>query len=310
MDLYKHWLEVLDNPHVRDLAWALFSPNLLDSSCGVDVMEDEFLGVTKEAQKNFTGNLKQLDLDPKRLLTLLQEVKPQKLGDYFEALILFWLQQLSCCYKIEQGLLIKEERKTFGELDFVFFSDALASNVHYEVAVKFFLLNGDWDDFGSYIGPNPIDTLEKKIITLRKQLSVFKRPQAKLFLEQQKLLPLVAQALVKGYIFYPLKKDATFEKTPTKGISKDHLSGWWARLEDSSWKERALPYRLLPLDRLEWLSPRRFPKDDTEFLQKSMTVTGLRPIKPPSLIALFLQKDEWWEEQERGFLVSREWPKG
>ena len=309
------WPSILLHQNVRDLAWMIFSPSLLDHNSGLETMHESFLGISKNDVSAFITHLKKLNSSPEDLTNFLQikqNIKQNKrLGNYFEQLIQYWLSCTSSCHKLETHVVIQRQQETLGEFDFLFFSEQLKKTIHWEAAVKFYLLHGNKDDFASYIGPNPVDTLENKILTLKKQLTLSQRIGRR-FLESEHLLPIESACLVKGYIFYPLLADGTLVPTPTSGIAAKHLYGWWDRVDNEAWKKRCRDQnsgtRLLPLSRLAWLAPHLYSENDPYFNQNSFTIEAVPQLQTPCMLASFVLIDEVWQEVERGMLVSSNWP--
>jgi hypothetical protein len=291
------------NPLVRDLAWAVFSPSLLDSKSGLEVTDDKFLGVSHEALVDFRSRLGALDHDPQSLESAIGEAS-HRLGDYFEALIEFWLRSCPCCHKIERHFHLSLEHKGLGEFGFLYFSDLVSATCHLEVACRYYLLQGDPDNLASYVGLDRKDTLEKKIFALRRRLALSNNTRVKALLEKEQLLPITSACLIKGYILYPLNDDASFVPIPTEGIHTHHLSGWWARHDDRLWKERVGETRLLILPKREWLAPREYDEGDVAFLKNSFLREDRLPQKPPFLLAVYHLGDGIWKEHERGMIVN------
>ncbi len=75
---------------VRDLAWAILSPPLIQFQSGPvrGATADWCLGQFED----FAGHLKELDRDPRPLLEFLGDPTRHKLGKYFENLIAYWLE--------------------------------------------------------------------------------------------------------------------------------------------------------------------------------------------------------------------------
>jgi uncharacterized protein len=311
-----NWPHLLNEPSVRDLAWILFSPSLLDEKSTLDIMQDSFFGLDKAQVDAFITHLKKLDQNPAPLLNYLQETSFKRLGDYFEALIWYWLSQTPNCHKLERHIVIQQSRQTLGELDFLFFSEALGRTVHWEVSVKFFLLHGDKEDFASYLGPNPEDSLETKIATLKRQLLLCHKPEVRRFLEQQFLLPLESQCLVRGYVFYPVQKDGSNMKEASEGLNKKHLSGWWDHIGSNNWKIKAKQQnnsRFMILPKLSWLAPAVCEAEDREKTKNLLSFDELCILlnqeKGNTMVATLSLEDEHWYETERGIIVQDSWPK-
>ena len=89
---------------LRDLAWSIDSPSLIDS------------------QSQLIPSAQQTDWESYRK-TLPQSLcapPNHRVGKYFESLIQFWLQEVLSVHMIAQNKQIIEDGMTKGELDFIF----------------------------------------------------------------------------------------------------------------------------------------------------------------------------------------------
>jgi hypothetical protein len=93
------------------------------------------------------------------------------LGKYFERMVGFLLHTSPALeVLLENHQLIKDERTT-GEIDFVYSEHRLADRVvHLEVAVKYYLGYNHSQNHEDWIGPNGLDTLDRKMKKFQKQL--------------------------------------------------------------------------------------------------------------------------------------------
>ena len=290
--LQKNWQTLLKQPEVRDLAWAIFSPSLLDEKAAVKCMEAPFLGLDAASFGPFISHIQKLEKNPEPLRKMIQSANPKRLGDYFETLILYFLNQMPCCHKLEHKMVVKSGPKTVGEFDFLFYSEIVKKAIHWEVAVKFYLL----DPSGQFRGLNPADTLSDKIITLSRQVSLPQKSEAKKFLTSHHFLPIESGVLIRGNLFYPLDEEGQYLPILHPGIAENHLFGWWDSINNEGWKKRTKAYRLMNLSRLNCLAP------------KVMETTPQPFIPQPGLVACMVEEDEQWVEKERGMLVPTNWP--
>jgi uncharacterized protein len=282
-------------------------------------MSESYLGISDDDISSFFSYLKKLDSSQKapRLYTELKEIK--RLGNYFEELIFFWLNNMPSCHKVEHRVTVTQTQVTLGEFDFLFFSDLLKKCIHWEVCVKYYLLNGDEQNLASYKGLSLDDTLEHKISKLKKQLAFSKTKGAHLFLSQHQLLPVEAACLFKGYILYPFLETGQLDKRKAPEIADNHLFGYWDTFESKKWKTHLemLPpdTRFLVLERHEMLATRLYCEDDKNFLARSCVRADLQHVKngflkskgfghTPLLLAAFIVKDGYWQELERGMLIQ------
>lgn len=286
----------LHHPHVRALAWLLDAPDLLDPLAPHWAGRIATLGpVTADTAVWLAA----LDADPAPLLAALADRHYSRLGLYAEKLLAFYFGHQGTL--VAHGLQVRASRNdTVGEFDFLL--RAGASLVHLEFATKFYLLDGAdaGPDFNGLIGPNLADTLGAKMRKIfDKQLALAQHPAA------QALLPQAverAQALVKGWLFYPYQQP----QGDTPGISHQHCRGFWMPLAQLP----ALPgehYAIMP--RLQWLAPLLLPGAagmDLPALQVALD-EQMQKTPAPVMVAVLQQQGEWLVEQRRGFIVPDDW---
>jgi len=278
----------LTNPHVRALAWLLDAPDLLDPHSSHWEGRIASLGPGSPATANWLAALEQ---DPAPLLAALGNKHYSRLGLYAEKLMAFYFREHGQLHA--HGLQVRADRTdTIGEFDFLLNEgDHL---VHLEFATKFYLLdaNSTSADFNGLIGPNLADSLGAKMRKIfDKQLSLAGHPAA------QALLPLPvarAQALVKGWLFYPNGV------TPMQGITQQHCHGFWM----TQGQAQDLPdqqYAIMP--RLHWLAPLK----TQDSIGKPQLLAALQDAAAPVMVAALQEKGEWLVEERRGFVVPDDW---
>ncbi|WP_295997096.1 DUF1853 family protein [Rugamonas sp.] len=300
----------LTRPHVRALAWLLDAPDLLDPHWPQWRGRIATLGHVPAAT---AGWLLALERDPVALDAALGARVQTRLGLYAEKLMAFYFAQHGTL--VAHGLQVRASRNdTVGEFDFLLRDHGLL--LHWELATKFYLLDcgehrvADDGRFNCLIGPNLADTLGAKMRKiLDKQLALAGHPAA------QPLLPQPvdrAQALVKGWLFYPLDGGdgaATMPlSTPSiAGISALHCHGFWGAL--AQLRERA-GERYIIMPRLHWLAPLKAPLD-TPALTHSELLALLRDqfgdAPAPVMVAAVAEQGAWLVERRRGFIVPDDW---
>ena len=286
----------LTRPHVRALAWLLDAPDLLDPQAPQWQGRIATLGAPSEATADW---LVALERDPSALDAALGPRSYTRLGLYAEKLMAFYLAHSGRLYA--HGLQVRANRNdTVGEFDFLLHDgDAL---VHWEFATKFYLLDSVPDDgqFNSLIGPNLADTLGAKMRKIfDKQLALSQHPAA------QSLLPQAvarAQALVKGWLFYP---DA--QVRAMQGISPAHCHGFWIGIDRL---DELAGERFVIMPRMHWLAPFKAPLDavtlDREELAQLLH-DQFAAAPGPVLVAAMHEQGGWLVEQRRGFVVPQDW---
>ncbi|NVM77351.1 hypothetical protein FHW83_003157 [Duganella sp. SG902] len=287
---YQAWFESrwpqLNHPHVRALAWLLDAPDLLDAAAPQWQGRIASLGPASPLAADW---LAALERDPAPLQAALGDKHYSRLGLYAEKLMAFYFAQQGQLYA--HGLQVRADRTdTIGEFDFLLRDGAGLR--HIEFATKFYLLDADGEGFNGLIGPNLADTLGVKMRKIfEKQLSLAGHPAARALLP----MPVTsAQALVKGWLFYP---DGV---QPMQGITQQHCHGFWMTREQAA----GLPeqaYAIMP--RLQWLAPLKVDAG----IDKPQLLAALRDAAAPVMIAALRQSGEWLVEEKRGFIVPDDW---
>lgn len=193
----------------RDLAWSVFAPPLLNST-GIPAFRPQLTDSRIEWLKTFDTQKHSINPD-------------YRLGRYYESLWKLFFENDTQYEWIAQNIAIQRAGQTLGEIDFIVRDHATARFLHIEVAVKFYLLHPDHDNFThpesniltindnrQWLGPNSKDNLERKWQHLtHHQCTLSKQPEAiqalkKLHVDCNKL----DQSLcLKGYAFSPLNKN-------------------------------------------------------------------------------------------------------
>ncbi|TFW18022.1 DUF1853 family protein [Duganella callida] len=285
---FEHRWGHLTRPHVRALAWLLDAPDLLDPDAPQWQGHIASLGPLTAQTADW---LAALERDPSALEAALGARHYSRLGLYAEKLMAFYFAERGQLYA--HGLQVRADRTdTVGEFDFLLREgDEL---VHIEFATKFYLLDHASADFNGLVGPNLADTLGAKMRKIfDKQLTLSQHPAA------QPLLPQPvgrAQALVKGWLFYPGVDGAP----AMQGISRRHCHGFWMSYEQARQLPEQ-PYAVMP--RMQWLAPLK----TRESLDKQTLLAALRDQPAPVMVAALKPEGDWLVEQHRGFIVPDAW---
>lgn len=300
----------LNDPHVRDLAWLLDSPDLLDA--GAPQWRGKIASLFDHQGPDIDRWLIELDRAPEELHSLIQSHAFARLGRYSELLMAFFFRHKEILHA--HGLQVRAGKNdTIGEFDFLLWrSTGLNSPVllHWEFATKFYLLETSGSGCGVdvLVGPNLADTLGAKMRKiLDRQLSLSNHPAAEILLPQ----PIAAaQALVKGWLFYPRNEhaadaDAAADAT-NDSVAAAHCRGYWCALAEAG----DLPgdcYRILP--RLSWLAPARAPLN--ECIDKTGLLEALHAHFAsdtlPVMVATMARRGDFAVETARGFIVPNDW---
>ena len=289
----------LTRPHVRALAWLLDSPNLLDPQAP----QWQSRIATLAPDEGAAQWLEDLERDPSALDAALGSKFYSRLGLYAEKLMAFYFAQRG--QLAAHGLQVRAARNdTVGEFDFLL---RVPGGLHHiEFACKFYLLDGDTLP-DRLIGPNLADTLGLKMRKiLDHQLALAQHPAAQALLAE----PVVdAQALVKGWLFYPRGPVPRID-----GISPGHCAGGWRTLSDFAQEEGE---HFIVLPRLLWLAPLKqradaeTPQAAPPALQRDALHARLAEKfgtdPSPVLAAEIREENGWLVEVSRGFIVPDDW---
>ncbi len=148
---------------VRDLAWVLLSPPLLDE--GWQQRHPLSASAWWASPDLLADWLRQLDRQPAPLQDWLARHSIRRLGLYYERLWQFALLNAPGVELLAANLPVRQAGHTLGELDLLL-RDA-EGVFHLELAVKFYLgLAGDGQAHDRWLGPDSQDRLDLKIAHL------------------------------------------------------------------------------------------------------------------------------------------------
>jgi hypothetical protein len=295
------------HPAVRDLAWVIGSAPLLQA--GKDRVSDHWCRL---AWLDRIPWLRELDNDPQELEQWLEKHQSHLLGIYFETLVEFWLRHWRQMEFIASRLQVSDGEHAIGEFDFLFRDRFTGVTWHWETAVKYFLCYRRGEGPLQWLGPNPRDTLPKKINKVfSHQLKVSSYPEAEPLLQGMQISRLQPQAYIKGWLFYHAGGHWQQPAEIPTDVSPRHLKGWWCQLSHMA----TIPDsggRWVLLQRLRWLSPvwsdESLPGMGRDALYDMLTSHFSRSDKPLLLAQLSQGRDGIWREVDRGFVVADHWP--
>ncbi|MGF6720795.1 hypothetical protein P3T43_000136 [Paraburkholderia sp. GAS41] len=300
-----HW-EALREPAVRDLAWLLFSADLLHAQPPVGMLASAF--ETEHERAATLAWLFALDADPAELNRELTAARITRLGRYAEWLLGWFLQHGPAARLIAANVPLRRAGLTLGECDFLVQTQA-GRRLHWELAVKCYLHAGAGRALlADYVGPNLQDRFDLKLThVLDHQLPLSAREE---FATLGHAGPWEPQMFIKGWLFYP-HSETTGDPAE---IDPAHARGWWVTRTD--WPAfaagHAQAWRVLP--RLEWLAPRRHVAGAAEiagieFVAADILSERVAHQNGPTMVAAFYLDDaSRWVERSRGFIVPNGWP--
>lgn len=307
--MHSDLLDTLQDAAVRDLAWVIASPGLLDAShlpYAGKVVDDAWCKTQIELNAAW---LKSLDASPHELHEFIAAHPTRRLGHYFETLLTFWLKHQPQVQIVATNLQVQHEQRTLGEYDFLF-QGADAEVYHWEAAVKFYLQQEPVAKQHAFIGPGTRDRLDLKLNKVFQQQLMLGLTTA-----GQQALPAgigitKTQAFIKGYLFYHGSNKHNGESI--EGVSPAHLTGWWVRhaLEKIPMLDPKSHWLILP--RLAWLAPARV-KESTAVMDSSTLQQNLQEhfnLHQDAILIFEVTQISTGEyiEISRGFVVSETWP--
>lgn len=240
---FEPWLE-FQQPIVRQLAFAVASPNLLlQAPTELQLTHAFELHTNAEWQQHFENylpRLRQLDQTPAELENFLQQLKSTRLGLRFEYLLYFWLldQDYHPYQLLGHSIQKIEGAKTRGELDFLLLNQDSKGIEHWEVALKYYLAEGNFL-LQQWFGLNRNDTLAKKLRHFTEKQ--FQFTDALGYNIERRV------AVMKGQLYLPYHPNISAINTIAPWINLQRRLGLWGT---------SIPTQsFYRLQRHEWLCP-------------------------------------------------------
>lgn len=320
----------LKHAAVRDLAWLLFSADLLRVQPHAPLAQ---LFPDDDAAQAALNWLAALDRDPAPLHAALAAASATRLGRYAEALLGWFLAHGPSAQLVAQNVAVRGEGRTLGECDFLLETPA-GERLHWELAVKCYLHAGG-AALADFVGPNLRDRFDWKLTHLRdRQLRLSERDE---FLALGYAGPWRAEMFVKGWLFYRATQTAPNDAPE---LAAGHARGWW--VTQAEWAafartQGADGWSVLP--RLAWLAPCRIATNSPEEASpinenpaREVASSAAKNIvaapvdaealiadiaqharaDEPVMVAAFIadkaRESSGYIEQSRGFIVPDDWP--
>lgn len=294
----------LKHPAVRDLTWSCLGAPLLQTPRlpGILPGTDNPGFALTEARRDW---LRGLDAQPAPLLEHLQAHVTSRLGLYFEALWHFFLAADPEVDFIAHNVPVRDEARTLGEFDCLYFCRQRHTYCHLELAVKYYLA---WPAQGgsglAWLGPNSQDRLDRKLARLSGHQSRLGQDPAAASVLAGLGIHTPPQPLIelRGYLF----RHGGSAVSPPAAWHPDQELRSWHRLEElSQLLDDQRHYRVLP--RLRWLSPAHRAEGDTQDRDALLATlhAHFAGSRRPLLVAGFAAGES---EVERWFVTGRDWP--
>lgn len=300
-------LKKIQTSEVRELLWCIGSPALLYQNPNKGRFQFLTQDWYDESWINRLDWIFELDENPEPLIEFLKSDHKQLLGKRFERLIHFWFEQHPRIKLLAQGVQVFDDKKTIGEIDFLFKDLDSGETFHLEVACKFYLSSnnsGQWKDF---IGPNGKDRLLNKIDKTHEQLDLFNREAAQFILRELSAAKPTPIFMIKGALFYHPNNIA--KAKPPKWASPSYHSGWYLKVNELHLLSKEANW--LVLNKKQWLTTVHENHDQqvltTEELTEYMTV-HFKKYKYALSVAQVIDLGEGYDEISRGFVVHARWP--
>ncbi|QUM84975.1 DUF1853 family protein [Moritella sp. 28] len=122
-----------NHPIVRDLAWSIASPPMVNVKSNVLISTDWLA----QQYTDYLPRLFALDVDPAPLLNFIRPAT--RLGLYFEQLWHFFFTDNPNFDVLLANTQVRDDHFTYGEFDFIVKDNTTNQVTHFEVAVKFYL---------------------------------------------------------------------------------------------------------------------------------------------------------------------------
>jgi hypothetical protein len=297
----------LCQPPVRDLAWALLSPPLLDTT---PLPQRHPLSASRWSRKTgmLADWLRGLDADSAALQHWLAQSSVRRLGLYYERLWQFALNAAPDVEVLAANLPIRQQGHTLGELDLLLRDE---QGVHHlELAIKLYLgpEQAGGEDPAHWLGPGSHDRLDLKLDHLcRHQLPLSAGNQALSVLAELDIQQTQAALWLAGYLFYPWRHGCS----APQGANPQHLRGRWLRRRDwAEFASRPAAGYWQPLARQAWLAPARLadalPYTPAQLEQWLAALPA--QANAQLLVRLIEGRAGDWVEAERVFLLNDLWP--
>ena len=296
-----HLLKACTSPTENELVWAVGSPPMI---------EGQAIGIERHLNGEFFEDARQ-DLDrwvhdEKRLPLAELDVlgsKTMRLGHRFERLIQRWFQEHPEWTVHAKNEVVQLGKQTVGEIDLL--AERNGKWTHFELACKFYLNANRSSTWSSWIGLDPTDSLERKLIKFDRQLALTQLEKVQPWLAERDWQVDAHHIWLKGCFFQHFR-DLAHPVLPHHHALHCCV-GWWSHLKDWStiWSPSSSWIALQPA---HWLRTQHRTGDITLLIRANDVKELLADRR-----ALMVAQAEWdgsdWVETSRGVLVQNKWPK-
>lgn len=217
---FEPWL-LFKTPIVRQLAFTIASPNIISQVPAELTCQYPFqlhdAAMWQQLYQQYEVRLHQLDQDPTELIAFLAQLKSTRLGFRFEYLMWFWLQDHAFhhFHLLGHSIQIFQGSHTVGEVDFLILNQHTQHIEHWEVALKYYLAEANFQ-LKHWYGLNRQDTLLRKLQHFTSKQFQFNEVES--YPIQQRY------AVLKGQLYYPA---LNFPKQPNVWANPARRLGQW-----------------------------------------------------------------------------------
>ncbi len=227
-----------------------------------------------------------------------------KLGLRFEAIVTHWIELEPSLNLLAKNLVVHDGKRTIGEFDLIVENNGTVE--HWELAIKFYLGIGDVLNLNNWHGPDPSDTLARKINRMAShQLRLSQHPAGQKLLERNGWDVQRARSLVKGRLFHPYQSFRLQQFLIPPNVNPGHEKGWWLTDTDFALAPELKSARFVILERSNWLAP-LLSVGNAEIMDHHQTVSFLSGIETKGTIPI-AQLTADGEELSRGFVAFPQW---
>jgi hypothetical protein len=307
-------LDSLADATVRDLAWLLFGPDLLSAQAHGGKLASPFESADEAcATVEWLMALDRAPHDPSLALSVAHVTR---LGRYAECLLGYFLEHGPSARLVAANVALRRAGRTLGECDFLV-ETASGKRLHWELAVKCYLhAGGARASIADYVGPNLQDRFDLKLThLLDHQLPLSAREE---FVSLGHGGAWDARMFVKGWLFYRCGDGAEAASPVPVEIHPGHARGWWLARDDLPRFAATHADAWMVLPRLAWLAPRHWMPAIQRaegtgvvpcLLSSDTLAKQLAQQSGPTMVAAFVrERDAYWGERSRGFVVPNDWP--
>lgn len=279
------------HPKVRDLAWALGSPSLIEHQANIPMLSSDWWTQEFVFAQDW---LRELDKNPSILLSYLDPNRGKRIGLAFEDLLRCWLDWHPNYTCLASDMAIYDNKRTVGAFDFLI--QTPLDILHLEVAVKFYLCLDNSELWHNWIGPSRKDHLGKKLRKMKDhQLQLLLTEMGQESLKKHHLpQPTKIRGTIKGIFFQYWGSE---EILPKNGHVVD---GVWMFADDfiDVYRGCEPQCRFVERKRPDWLAPlQKIDVDDWK----------IEDILVPKMFSQMIYIDSIWREELRIMVVPNHW---